>query len=70
LTATDLCVIALAGHVTLGLSQLSAANQGVTAEALPAVLGTSHAESLLIAVGDAFLCGHLMITNVGECDPA
>ena len=39
-TATDLCLIALAGHVAIRFRQFSAANQGVTAEALPAILST------------------------------
>jgi hypothetical protein len=68
--ATDLFVIALAGHVALGFRQFSAANQGVTAEALPTVLSTSHVESLRIAVGNAFGCGDLVNANVGESDAA
>jgi hypothetical protein len=66
--ATDLIYIALTGHVALGFRQFSAANQGVAAKALPAVLSTGQAKPLRIAVGDTFRCGDLVIAKVGESD--
>lgn len=69
-TATNLCLIALTGHVTLRFRQFSAANEGVTTEALPTVLSTRQAVPSRTAVGDAFRCGDLVIANVGESDTA
>jgi hypothetical protein len=68
--ATSLFIITLTGHVTLVISQFSTTNQGIATEALPAILSTCHAESLLFTISDAFRVGDLVLANVGESDAA
>lgn len=69
-TTTCLLLITLTGHVALVISQFSAANQGIAAEALPAVLSTSHAESFCVTISHAVSIGDLMMSNIGKSDAA
>lgn len=69
-TTTGLLLITLTGHVALVISQFSAANQGIAAEALPAVLSTGHAESFRVTISDAVCIGDLVLANIGKSDAA